>query len=76
MKKQESYVDDPHAIEYASDEDKELLKLERAEKERIGDAKIPLRLRVIHSVTEWYKRVLRYFLEHTCIRRLSIFLPV
>ncbi len=76
VKKQNSYVDDPHAIEYASDEDKELLKLEREGKVRIGDSKIPLRIRVIHSVTEWYKRVLKNFLEHTYLRRLSIFLPV
>lgn len=31
---------------------------------------------MIHRVTEWYKRVLRNFLEHTLLRRLSIFLPV
>ena len=27
-------------------------------------------------MTEWYKRVLRNFLEHTALRRISIFLPV
>ncbi len=76
VKKQNTYVDDLHAIEYASEDDKELLKLEREGKERIGDSKIPLRIRVIHSVTEWYKRVLKNFLEHTYLRRLSIFLPI
>lgn len=37
---------------------------------------MPLRIRVIHNITEWYKRVLRNFLEHTYLRRISIFIPV
>ena len=76
VRKGKSYIDNPHAIEYASDEDKELLILEREWKTRIGDTVAPLRIRVIHAVTEWYKRVLRSFLEHTYLRRLSIFLPI
>lgn len=76
VRKGKSYVDNPHAIEYASDEEKELLILEREGKERIGEGKIPVRIRVIHAVTEWYKRILRNFLEHTYMRRLAIFLPV
>ena len=76
VRKWKSYVDNPHAIEYASDEDKELLILEREGKIRIGESATPLRIRVIHGVTEWYKRILRTFLEHTYMRRLSIFLPV
>lgn len=31
---------------------------------------------MIHGVTLWYKRILRNFLEHKKLRRLSIFLPV
>jgi hydrophobic/amphiphilic exporter-1 (mainly G- bacteria), HAE1 family len=76
VRKWKSYVDDPHAIEYATDEEKELLTLEREGKERIWDGHVPLRIRTIHSVTEWYKKVLRNFLEHTFLRRLSIFVPV
>lgn len=76
VRKRNDYVDNPHAIEYATEEEKELLMLEREWKTRIGDGHIPLRIRIIHSVTEWYKRVLRNFLEHKPIRRLSIYIPV
>jgi multidrug efflux pump subunit AcrB len=76
VRKGKSYVDDPHAIEYATDEEKELLTLEREGKMKIGETVAPLRIRVIHTVTEWYKKVLRNFLEHTPLRRLSIILPV
>ena len=55
VRRGKNYVDDPHAVEYASEEEKELLLLEREGKERIGDGHIPLRIRVIHSVTNWYK---------------------
>ena len=76
VRRSTSYVDNPHAIEYATDEEKELLLLEREGKTRIGDGHIPLRIRVIHTLTEWYKNLLRNFLEHTFLRRLSIFLPI
>jgi multidrug efflux pump subunit AcrB len=76
VRRQNDYVDNPHATEYATDEEKELLVLERVGKTRIGDGHVPLRIRIIHSVTEWYKRVLRNFLEHTYLRRLSIFVPI
>lgn len=76
VKRRRSYIDNPHAIEYATDEEKELLLLEREGKERIGIGHIPLRIRIIHAVTEWYKKVLRNFLEHTYLRRLAIFTPV
>jgi len=69
-------VDDSHALEYATDEEKELLLLEREGKVRIGETVAPLRIRVIHVVTNWYKKILRNFLEHTPLRRLSIFIPV
>ncbi len=76
VRKGKSYVDNPHAIEYASDEDKELLMIEREGKIRIDEKVAPLRIRIIHTVTEWYKKILRAFLEHTYMRRLSILLPV
>ena len=75
VRKWTSYVDDPHATEYATDEEKELLMLEREWKTKIEEGNTPLRLRVIHTATEWYKRVLRNFLEHTYLRRLSIAIP-
>jgi multidrug efflux pump subunit AcrB len=75
VRKSKVYVDNPHVIEYATDEEKELLLLEREWKERIGDNYIPLRIKIIHSITEWYKWILRNFLEHTFLRRLSIFVP-
>ncbi len=76
VKKSSSYVRDNHAIEYATDEEKELLALEREGKTPIEEGLAPFRIRVIHKVTEWYKRVLRNFLEHTSLRRTAIFLPV
>lgn len=75
VRKKNSYVDNPHATEYATDEEKELLTLERVGKTRIEEKEAPLRIRTIHSVTEWYKRVLRNFLEHKSLRRLSIYVP-
>ncbi len=76
VKRWKTYIDNPHAIEYATDEEKELLILEREGKERIGVGHIPLRIRIIHAITEWYKKMLRNFLEHTYLRRLAIFIPV
>ncbi len=76
VRKGKSYVDSPHAIEYATDEEKELLILEREGKMKINETVAPLRIRIIHAITEAYKKVLRNFLEHTILRRLSILFPV
>lgn len=76
VKKSRVYVDNPTALEYATLEEKELLDLEREWKEKIDEWNAPLRIRVIHSMTEWYKRVLRNFLEHKSLRRTSIILPI
>lgn len=75
VKKKGSYVNDPHAIEYATDEEKELLTLEREGKTKIEETVAPLRIRIIHRVTTGYKNILKNFLEHTFLRRLSILLP-
>lgn len=75
VRRKNSYVENETTLEYADAMERELLELEREGKERIREKEAPLRTRVIHDVTEWYKRVLRNFLEHTRIRRLSIFLP-
>ncbi len=74
-KRKNTYVSDETAIEYAEEEEKELLALERLWKEEIK-LWIPLRIRVIHTCTEWYKHTLRAFLENTFIRRLFIFIPI
>ena len=76
VRKGKSYVDSPHAIEYTTDEEKELLTLEREGKIKINETVAPLRIRIIHTITEAYKKVLRNFLEHTMLRRLSILFPV
>lgn len=76
VKKRGSYVDDPHAIEYATDEEKELLLLEREGKQKIEEWVAPLRIRTIHKITEGYKHLLRKFLESTYLRRISIIIPV
>ncbi len=76
VRKRKSYVDSLHALEHATDEEKELLALERVGKEKIQESSAPLRIRVIHHITEGYKRILRKFLENTFLRRLSIVVPV
>lgn len=76
VRKWTRYVDNPHATEYATDEEKELLSIERSGKERLSEWVAPLRIRIIHACTEWYKNVLRKFLENTFLRRFSIFLPL
>ena len=75
VKRKQSYVDNPHATEYATEDEKELLILEREGKTRIEETRAPLRIRIIHSVTESYKWILRRFLENTFIRRMSILIP-
>lgn len=76
VRKQKSYIHDDTALEYASNDEKELLYLEREWKREISSKSSPLRVRVIHSVTKWYKKTLSAFLMHTFIRRLFIAIPV
>ena len=76
VRRKTSYVDNIHAIEYATDEEKELLNIEREGKTRINEWKAPLRTRMIHNFIEYYKEILTYFLKNTFLRRLSIVLPV
>lgn len=76
VRRKESYVDNVHALEYATDEEKELLAIERNGKIRINEEKAPLRTRIIHNFIEDYKKILTYFLENTLLRRLSILIPV
>lgn len=67
------YVHDESILEYADPEEQELLAFERIGKTEIQNASAPLRIRVIHAMTGWYKKVLRTFLESTFLRRASIF---
>ncbi len=76
VRKKTSYVDNVHALEYATDEEKELLSIEREGKTRINEGKAPLRTRMIHNFIEFYKEILTYFLKNTMLRRLSIILPI
>lgn len=76
VRKQKKYVHDDTTLEYASDEEKELLYLEREWKKELWFSTTSLRVRVIHKVTLWYKRVLSTFLQNTFIRRISIIIPV
>lgn len=76
VKRKTTYTENETTLEYANADERELLALEREGKKKVEEKEAPLRIRVIHNVTEWYKRVLRNFLEHTALRRLSIFLPV
>lgn len=76
VRKKTSYVDNVNALEYATDEEKELLAIEREGKVRINEGKAPLRTRTIHFFIEYYKKILTYFLKNTFLRRLSIVVPV
>lgn len=76
VKKKKTYIHDDTAIEYASDEEKELLNLEREWKTEINKKTIPFRVKIITSTINWYKDVLSKFLTNTFIRRISILLPV
>lgn len=76
VRKKTSYVDNVHALEYATDEEKELLSIEREGKIRINEGKAPFRTRMIHRFIEDYKVILTYFLKNTFLRRLSIIVPI
>ncbi len=76
VKRADTYVRDDNAIEYATDEERELLEFERKGKTEIIGSEAPFRIRFIHAATEWYKRTLRHFLENAKIRRTAIALPV
>ena len=73
VKGKKLYVHDEAILEYADKDEQELLAFERIGKTEIQEHSAPLRIRIIHTVTNWYKRVLRIFLESTFIRRASIF---
>ncbi len=73
VKGKKQYVHDESILEYADPEEQELLAFERIGKTEIQNHSAPLRIRIIHAVTNWYKGVLRIFLQSTILRRLSIF---
>jgi multidrug efflux pump subunit AcrB len=75
VKKSKTYVESDTTLEYATPDEHELLSLERVGKTKLASSEASLRTRLIHSSIEWYKRVLRNFLEHTYLRRLSIVIP-
>jgi multidrug efflux pump len=76
VKKGSIYNESEATLEYATDEERELLILEREGKTFVSQENTPLRIRIIHKTTEGYKNILRTFLVHTWMRRLSIFLPL
>ena len=73
VKGKKQYVHDESILEYADKEEQELLAFERIGKTEIENDSAPLRIRIIHAITGWYKRILRIFLENTFLRRASIF---
>jgi len=76
VKKQKKYVHDDTTLEYASDEEKELLQLEREWKEELWFEQTSLRVKIIHLCTQWYKKTLASYLQNTFLRRLFIIIPV
>jgi multidrug efflux pump subunit AcrB len=75
IRPRKKYVRDTTALEYASNEEKAILEFERIGKEVVVDDAVPLRMRVIHSVTVWYKKVLSAYLTNKKMRITGIFLP-
>ncbi len=76
MRKSNTYVESDTTLEYATPDERELLELERIGKTKLASSEASLRTRMIHATIDWYKGVLRNFLEHTYLRRISIFLPL
>ncbi len=76
VRKQKKYVHDDTTLEYATNEEKELLALEREWKQELWFKTTSLRVKVIHTCTIWYKKTLSAFLQNTFIRRVSIVIPV
>lgn len=72
VKGRKQYVHNETILEYADKDEQELLAFERIGKTEIQEESAPLRIRIIHHVTAWYKKVLRVFLENTFLRRASI----
>lgn len=72
VKGRKQYVHDETILEYANPDEQTLLAHERIGKTEVSEESAPLRLRVIHRVTNWYKKTLRRFLVSTTIRRASI----
>lgn len=75
IRPRKKFVSDTTALEYATEDEKAILEFERIGKEVIEDAAVPLRLRVIHSATMWYKEVLTSYLTSKKMRMIGIFLP-
>lgn len=75
VKRGTTYVESDTTLEYATQDERELLELEREWKTKIEDSSASLRTRIIHDSINWYKKTLRSFLENTFLRRLTIFLP-
>ena len=72
IKGNKRFVHDDSILEYANQDERTLLEYERLGKEELKTSSVPLRLRIIHNVTAWYKRVLTRFIVSTAIRRASI----
>jgi hypothetical protein len=73
VKGKKQYVHDEAVLEYANKDEQEILAYERIGKVEIEEHSAPLRIRIIHIITNKYKKILRKFLESTFLRRLSIF---
>ncbi len=73
VKGKKQYVHDEAVLEYADKDEQEILAYERIGKVEIEEHSAPLRIRIIHIITNKYKKILRKFLESTFLRRLSIF---
>lgn len=76
VKKQKKYVHDDTTLEYATEDEKELLILEREWKIEMNFSNTSLRIKIIHKTVLAYKRVLSKFLMNKFLRRLSIWIPV
>lgn len=55
VREKKTYIESDSVMKYADEMEKELLELEREGKTLTLETSAPLRIRVLHKVTEWYK---------------------
>lgn len=76
IRPKKTYVEDATTLEYATDEQKELLLLEREGKKLIQNHDTSLRAKIVSGLTEKYKNFMNINLRKKNFRRFAIVLPV
>jgi multidrug efflux pump subunit AcrB len=75
IRPKKKFIRDATALEYATDDEKAILEFERVGKDEISEVSVPLRIKVIHAATMWYKRVLTAYITSHRMRMTGIIVP-